>query len=101
MISYALYIIGNCLKKSKRISGEKIPCILGSLGSLCCVVYILVTEKFDDSKMIILGVLTGTIRGICAAGMSVYIHQIIKQTILDNKTYLKWLYDQETFKAGI
>lgn len=81
-MSYALFVLGNALKKSKKISDENIPCILGIVGIVFCTVHIFVTEDFCNMKMIVSGILRGIIRGICVAGMSVYVHQMLKQTIL-------------------
>lgn len=81
-MAYALFVLGNALKKSKKVSDENIPCILGAVGIIFCTTHIFVTEDFSNIKMVISGVLRGLIRGICVAGMSVYVHQMIKQTIL-------------------
>lgn len=83
-VSYALYVIGDSLKNSKKIADSNIPIYLGIIGSIFCIVYVLATEDFLDCKSIILGVCSGMIQGICAAGMSVYIHQIIKQKIMES-----------------
>ena len=82
-VSYALYVIGNSLKKSAKIEDSNIPIYLGGIGSIFCIVYILATGEFFDFKSIVLSICSGVIQGICAAGMSVYIHQIIKQKILE------------------
>lgn len=83
-VSYALYVIGNSLKNSTKISDANIPIYLGGIGSVFCVIYVLATEDFFDFKSIVLGVSSGVIQGICAAGISVYIHQIIKQKIMES-----------------
>lgn len=80
-ISYALYVIGNTLKKVERIPDKQIPTILSLLGIIFCTIYILTTEKMGSVKMIIFKILMGIVRGICAAGMSVYVNQLIKQNI--------------------
>lgn len=80
-VSYALYVIGDNLKKSSKINDTKIPLILSILGIIFCTIYILCTRDFFNIKSIILGIFTGIIQGICTAGMSVYIHQLIKQNL--------------------
>ena len=81
-MAYALFVLGNALKKSKKVSDENIPCILGIVGIVLCTAHIFVAGDFYNIKMVISAILRGFVRGICVAGMSVYVHQMIKQTIL-------------------
>jgi hypothetical protein len=80
-ISYALYVIGTIFKKTERIPDKKIPVVLSLLGIIFCNMYVLSTGHINNVKLLISEILIATIQGICAAGMSVYVNQLIKQII--------------------
>ncbi len=70
-----LYFIGAALKRSS-VKDNYIPAILGGAGILLSALYVCGTESFT-----VLSIFTAVTQGILCAGASVYVNQIIKQTV--------------------
>lgn len=71
-----LYFIGVGIKKSTLIPDKFIPLVLGVCGIILSCLYILGTNGFS-----IVGLFTAMTQGILVAGCSVYVNQLIKQTV--------------------
>lgn len=69
-----LYIIGTMMKKINRIDDRCIPAVLGLVGILLSLIWIIGTEGFSA-----LGIFTAITQGILVAGSSVYVNQLYKQ----------------------
>lgn len=74
-----LYLIGMALKKS-QIADKLIPWILGVVGVLLSAVYLFATEPIQGAQAIATALFTAFTQGILAAGASVYVNQLVKQT---------------------
>lgn len=73
-----LYLIGNFIKSS-GIDNKHIPLILGGLGVLLAVVWVLATSDIAGWQGGLLGAFTAIIQGVLCAGAAVYTNQVIKQ----------------------
>lgn len=71
-----LYLIGVMIKNTMLIKDKFIPLVLGLLGIILAVIWLLATEGTDN---IFMAVFTALTQGILCAGASVYIDQLIKQ----------------------
>lgn len=69
----ALHLVGKLLKKMKFIKDNYIPEILAGIGIVGYLIYYLIIGNLDWSLIIT--------NGFGAAAASVYIHQVLKQTI--------------------
>ena len=74
-----LYIIGAGAKKSRAVADNRIPLLLGAVGVLLAVVYVLAACRFTGWQSCLMAVFTAFTQGILCAGASVYVHQLIKQ----------------------
>lgn len=71
-----LYFIGAMLKKSKTISDNHIPLIIGVLGVILATIYVMATTS---PQSYLEAVFVGITQGILCSGCSVYANQIVKQ----------------------
>lgn len=69
-----LYIVGLMIKQTEKIKDKYIPAILGVMGILLSLLYVLATEG-----VALIGVFTAITQGILVAGVAVYVNQLIKQ----------------------
>ena len=75
-----LYMLGMAAKRS-NVRDKMIPWIVGGTGIALCLVYLLATveiKNYQDGFMLVFSALT---QGVLIAGASVYVNQLIKQTI--------------------
>ena len=80
-----LYLIGMATKSS-NVRDKMIPWIVGGTGIALCLVYLLATveiKNYQDGFMLVFSALT---QGVLIAGASVYVNQLIKQTIKEEGT---------------
>jgi hypothetical protein len=78
-----MYLIGMGSKKSALIADKYIPVILGIVGVLISGVWVLATSPLGSFQEVCMAVFTAVTQGILAAGASVYINQITKQSKKD------------------
>lgn len=78
-----MYLIGMGSKKSALIADKYIPVILGIVGVLISGVWVLATSPLGSFQEVCMAVFTAVTQGILAAGASVYINQIAKQSKKD------------------
>lgn len=79
-----LYFVGVGIRSSKKIKNEYIPVLLGLIGVVLALIYVLATCELANYQNILLALFTALTQGVLVAGASVFINQIIKQ-----KQYLK------------
>jgi hypothetical protein len=75
-----LIIIGMMLKKIENIKDWTIPIILGVIGILFAIMILGFKEGFSGPI-----ILNGILQGILAAGMAVYVHQLVIQSTRKRK----------------
>lgn len=79
VVAVALYVLGVAVKKSKIVNCRFIPLINGAAGILICMLYVFATETLDGARDVIMAAFTAITQGILTAGLSTYVHQMIKQ----------------------
>ena len=68
IVTAVLYFFGIALKQAEFIKDKYIPITLGATGIIICGIWVTSTAHFASVT-----------QGIVVAGLSTYIHQIIKQ----------------------
>jgi hypothetical protein len=76
-----LYFIGMGLKAWQKVPDKDIPLLLGVIGCLLSIVYIAANTTVVGNISDLMIFFTGITQGILLAGATVYIDQIIKQSI--------------------
>ena len=74
-----LYLLGMGLKKSEAVLDKRIPAILGTVGVLLSLVYLLSTTAisgYQDGLQVAFSAVT---QGVLCAGTSVYVNQLVVQ----------------------
>ena len=79
VVAVALYFIGIGLNKAETVPDKYIPMILGGIGIVLCVIWVLASCPLDSGQNIEMAIFTVNIQGILVAGLSTYVNQIIKQ----------------------
>lgn len=79
VVAVALYVLGVAVKKSKIVNCRFIPLINGAAGILICMLYVFATETLDGIQDVVMAAFTAITQGILTAGLSTYVHQMIKQ----------------------
>lgn len=74
-----LYFVGMGIKKSPALKDWMIPYILGGIGVLLAVLWVLATSKLHTYQDVAMAVFVALTQGIIAAGLSVYGNQLVKQ----------------------
>ncbi|MBS5343360.1 MAG: phage holin family protein [Clostridium sp.] len=74
-----LYIIGMAAKKTSLIANKLIPLIVGTIGILLSVIYVLATTTLGSPQLIAMAIFTALTQGVLTGGASVYANQIFKQ----------------------
>lgn len=74
-----LWFMGAGFKHSQIIKDKHIPLLLGLSGILLAGVWVLATSQLAGWQDVLLAAFTAATQGILAAGMSVYVSQLIKQ----------------------
>lgn len=74
------FLIGLGLKKSTYFADNHIPLVLGVVSVAMSALYVLGTSTLANYQECLLAAFTAITQGILAAGSSVYIHQLIKQS---------------------
>lgn len=79
VLAVVLYLVGLALKKTQKVKDKFIPLILGIVGILLALIWVLATSELDGVQQIMLAVFTAIVQGVLVAGLSTYANQIIKQ----------------------
>lgn len=78
VVAIVLYFIGQALKKSNA-PDKYIPLILGGIGILLAMLYVIATSSLVQMQDVLMAVFTSIVQGILLAGLSTYANQIWKQ----------------------
>lgn len=79
IVAAALYFLGIGLKTAQTVKDKHIPILLGGTSIILCAIWVLGTGEFSGWQDICMAVFTAVTQGILVAGLSTYVHQIIKQ----------------------
>lgn len=79
IVGVVLYLLGIGLKKAQVINDKYIPLILGGAGILICAIYVFAACTCSTGREVAMAVFTSITQGVLVAGLSTYVHQIIKQ----------------------
>ena len=74
-----LYVIGMAVKKTALIADKLIPLVVGAIGILLSVIYVLATTALGSPQAIAMAIFTALTQGVLVGGASVYANQIFKQ----------------------
>ena len=74
-----LYVIGMAVKKTSLIADKLIPLVVGAIGILLSVIYVLATTALGSPQDIAMAIFTALTQGVLVGGASVYANQIFKQ----------------------
>lgn len=80
VVAVVLYFVGNAIKISEEIKDKYIPLINGSVGIAICALYVFATCEYHSMQSVLMALFTSITQGILAAGLSTYVHQLIKQS---------------------
>lgn len=74
-----LYFIGMWMKNAETIKNKWIPVILGVIGTIMSVLWVIANTVFSSYRDVLMGIFVAVTQGILIAGCSVYVNQIYKQ----------------------
>ena len=67
-----LYVIGMAVKKTALIADKLIPLVVGAIGILLSVIYVLATTALGSPQAIAMAIFTALTQGVLVGGASVY-----------------------------
>ena len=67
------------VKKTALIADKLIPLVVGAIGILLSVIYVLATTALGSPQAIAMAIFTALTQGVLVGGASVYANQIFKQ----------------------
>ena len=79
VLAVVLYFVGLALKKAQAVKDKFIPLILGIIGIVLALIWVLATSDIGGVQQIMLAVFTAVVQGVLVAGLSTYANQILKQ----------------------
>lgn len=80
VVAIVLYFVGLALKKTERVSDKYIPVILGVIGIVMALIYVLaVSLPISSAGEVLMAIFTAIVQGVLCAGLSTYTNQIWKQ----------------------
>ena len=80
VVAIVLYFVGLALKKTERVSDKYIPVILGVIGIVMALIYVLaVSLPISSAGEVMMAIFTAIVQGVLCAGLSTYTNQILKQ----------------------
>lgn len=71
-----LYTLGMVIKKSKVITDDRIPLIIGMVGIILATIYDVSTSHLTDLRSLLMCIFVGITQGILCAGLTVYGNQL-------------------------
>lgn len=80
IVVVVLYFLGIGLKTAQTVKDKYIPLILGGISIFLCGTWVLGSSDISRWQDAAMAVFTAGTQGILAAGLSTYVHQIIKQS---------------------
>lgn len=81
-----LYVIGMVIKKTAFITDKLIPLVVGAVGIVLSVIYVLATADLNGPQAVAMAIFTAITQGVLAGGASVYANQLFKQFQNKNDT---------------
>lgn len=81
ILTVVLYFIGVGLKKAQTVKDKYIPLFNGVIGIGLCMIWVFATCSCDTQRDIAMAAFTAITQGVLVAGLSIYVNQLIKQTI--------------------
>ncbi|MDD3252959.1 MAG: phage holin family protein [Lachnospiraceae bacterium] len=84
VVTAVLYFIGTALKRMESVPDKYIPLLLGAAGISICALYVFATCDCGNRQEIAMAFFVSITQGILVAGLSTYVHQIIKQAGKEN-----------------
>lgn len=79
VVAVVLYFIGVALKTAETFADKFIPLVLGVVGIVIASVYVVGTSDMGSGKDVAMAIFTAITQGVLVAGLSTYVHQMIKQ----------------------
>lgn len=79
IVAAVLYFLGIGLKTAQIVKDKYIPLLLGGISIIFCAIWVLASSEISRWQDIAMAVFTAITQGILVAGLSTYVHQIIKQ----------------------
>ena len=80
VVAIVLYFVGLALKKTERVSDKYIPVILGVIGIVMALIYVLaVSLPISSAGEVMRAIFTAIVQRVLCAGLSTYANQIWKQ----------------------
>lgn len=80
VVGIVLYFIGIAIKNSEVVKNKYIPFILGGVGIILALIWVLATSTFNGWQSVLLAIFTAIVQGVLVAGLSNYIDQLLKQS---------------------
>lgn len=80
ILAVMLYVLGTVFKKSTVISNKNIPLLLGGIGIVLALIWVLSVSPMNTLQEFSAAAFTAIVQGILCAGSTVYINQLIKQS---------------------
>lgn len=74
-----LYFIGVAVRRSDKIRNEDIPALMGIVGILIALLYVIATCEVYTVQGVLMAAFTAITQGVLVAGASVYADQLLKQ----------------------
>ena len=74
-----LYFLGMAFKSSQTVSDKHIPLLLGGVGVLLTLLWVLAGSELTGAQDILRAVFAAVTQGVLCAGCSVYVNQLGKQ----------------------
>lgn len=74
-----LYFLGMAFKSSQTVTDKHIPLLLGALGVLLALLWVLAGSELTGTQDILRAVFAAVTQGVLCAGCSIYVNQLHKQ----------------------
>lgn len=79
IVALVLYFTGGALKTIPAIKDKYIPVILGIFGIVLCAAWVFARCTCDGPREVLMALFTSVTQGLLVAGLSTYVHQLLKQ----------------------
>ena len=79
VVAVVLYFIGIAIKQSQAIKDKYIPVIIGAIGIVLALIWVLATSSIETWQNVLLALFTAIVQGVLVAGLSTYVDPLIKQ----------------------
>lgn len=79
VVAIACFFFGTGLKNTDLIRDKYIPLVLGAVSVVLCCIYVAATPLLSTPQTWLIALFTALTQGILMAGLSTYVHQLVKQ----------------------